>query len=377
MPIIEQADAKNINYQNIYRIIYAKRRITKQQICNELRLSRPTVTQNLNMLLKAGKIYINGKLKGESGRPAFYYHFNEKMKTSVGVEILVEKARIAAFDLDGNTERQESIHLAFTNSDSYFERICKWIESFIQSLNIKPENVLGISIAFQGIIGEDSEHVVYGKLLSGGNFTKKSFSSHLNFPVSLEHDSEMAAIAEGHFYNEIENGILLSLNPYMGSGIIVNHAVLHTPNLSSGTIEHVMLYPGGNLCYCGKRGCADTYVSANSLEQRAGENLTSFFYKLRNADEDAQKVWNEYLHNLALLIDDVRMVFPCDIILGGILSEYLQSEDIEQIQENVQSISAFNKDTFNIYIGHYGKDAALVGVAQKNIDEYLKDEGLV
>lgn len=47
--------------------------------------------------------------------------------------------------------------------------------------------------------------------------------------------------------------------------------------MHSGTLEHMCINPDGPLCYCGNRGCLETYCSVDSLEQAAGMTIKEFF----------------------------------------------------------------------------------------------------
>ena len=53
-------EIKKINRNNIYRIVLAKENTSKQEIAYQLKISIPTVTQNLNELIDMGLARENG-----------------------------------------------------------------------------------------------------------------------------------------------------------------------------------------------------------------------------------------------------------------------------------------------------------------------------
>ena len=71
--------------------------------------------------------------------------------------------------------------------------------------------------------------------------------------------------------------LLSSAEPNLGGGIITNHQIHQGISMHSGTLEHICINPDGPLCYCGSRGCLETYCSANALEQAAGIPAKEFF----------------------------------------------------------------------------------------------------
>ena len=90
----------------------------------------------------------------------------------------------------------------------------------------------------------------------------------LNHSVKIENDANCFALAEatlgagkGH---ELVFGIIMGTG--CGGGFVFNNQIRLGPNLISGEWGHSVLYPDGNECYCGKRGCVETYISGGGLE---------------------------------------------------------------------------------------------------------------
>ena len=61
---------KRINRSRVFKLISSCDKISKQDIANELSMSLPTVTQNLNELLEMGLISNNGSFVSTVGRRA-------------------------------------------------------------------------------------------------------------------------------------------------------------------------------------------------------------------------------------------------------------------------------------------------------------------
>ena len=80
---------------------------------------------------------------------------------------------------------------------------------------------------------------------------------------------------------ELDSAVIILLNRNLGGGIITNHQIHQGISMHSGTLEHMCINPDGPLCYCGSRGCLETYCSANALEQAAGIPAKEFFPLLR------------------------------------------------------------------------------------------------
>ncbi|MFR8170657.1 MAG: ROK family protein [Marvinbryantia sp.] len=374
---ITTTEIRKLNCSMVYKMIYESDGVSKDMISRELNFSLPTISQNLNTLLAANKIYRGSVQTATGGRPAVLYKFNANAKIAIGVEVLAERLNVAAVNLRGEILRNDTLEISFLTDEAYFSLFGGWINRFINSLERDPQDILGIAVTIQGIVAADGEHILYGKILNSNAFSRSDFARCFSCPLTLIHDAEAAAIAEHWHDPSLENAIYLSLNPHLGSAVILHDGVLHTPQLSSGTVEHMTLHPNGNLCYCGKRGCADAYCSANSLLRSAAENFPAFFQNVRIGNIKAVRIWHNYLQELALLIDNLRMVTGSDIIIGGLLAKYFSPEDLQYVKNSVLSYTTFRTVDFQIHKGHHGEKAALVGAALTFICDYLKKEALI
>lgn len=361
----------------VYRMIYENDGVSKDMMSRTLHFSLPTISQNLKTLLAENKICRSSDRTITGGRPAVLYKFNASARIAIGVEVLAERLHIAAVNLRGEILREDTLDISFLADATYFSIFGAWADRFIRSLACSPSDILGITVALQGIIAADGEHIMYGKILNSSSFSRSDFARHFSLPLSLIHDAEAAAIAE-HWYNPaLENAVYLSLNPFLGSAIISRGSVLHLPQLSSGTIEHMTLHPDGRLCYCGKRGCADAYCSANSLLGSAAENLPGFFQHVCEGNIRAVQIWHNYLRELALLIDNLRMVMGSDIVIGGLLAKYFTAEDLQYLKNSVLAYTTFKTVDFQLCTGYHAEKAALIGAAITRIYSYLKEEALI
>lgn len=103
------------------------------------------------------------------------------------------------------------------------------------------------------------------------------FSSRLPYPCHLEHDSKAAAHFELWNHPGLDSAVVFLLNRNLGGAVITNHTVHQGTAMHSGVLEHMCVRPDGPVCYCGSRGCLETYCSVHALEQAANVSVKSFF----------------------------------------------------------------------------------------------------
>ena len=363
---------KKINRSKIYQYIYRSKLTSKLQIVQDLQMGLSTVSQNLNLLENEGLIEKNGYFDSTGGRKANAIQIVSDFRISIGVGILKNMFHITAIDLYGNTVYTDTIPLTYSNTAAYYQQITDKVKDFIDK-NQYPENkILGVSIATQGITSPDNTTVIYGNIMNNTGMRLKDFSKHLPYPCHLEHDSKSAAFLELWNHPELDSAVVLLLNRNLGGAIITNHQIHQGRSMHSGTIEHICVNPDGPLCYCGNRGCLETYCSANSLEQASGMTIKEFFPLLREKKSPQLiQIWEDYLKHLAFAMKNLNLVIDAPIIISGYLAPYFTEEDTDYLLEQINSMTPFELEKEQLLVGTHGQYTSAIGAALFYVKEFI------
>jgi N-acetylglucosamine repressor len=363
---------KKINRSKIYQYIYRSKLTSKLQIVQDLQMGLSTVSQNLNLLENEGLIEKNGYFDSTGGRKANAIQIVSDFRISIGVGILKNIFHITAIDLYGNTVYTDTIPLTYSNTAAYYQQITDKVKDFIDK-NQYPENkILGVSIATQGITSPDNTTVIYGNIMNNTGMRLKDFSRHLPYPCHLEHDSKSAAFLELWNHPELDSAVVLLLNRNLGGAIITNHQIHQGRSMHSGTIEHICVNPDGPLCYCGNRGCLETYCSANSLEQASGMTIKEFFPLLREKKSPQLiQIWEDYLKHLAFAMKNLNLVIDAPIIISGYLAPYFTEEDTDYLLEQINSMTPFELEKEQLLVGTHGQYTPAIGAALFYVKEFI------
>ena len=363
---------KKINRSKIYQYIYRSKLTSKLQIVQDLQMGLSTVSQNLNLLENEGLIEKNGYFDSTGGRKANAIQIVSDFRISIGVGILKNMFHITAIDLYGNTVYTDTIPLTYSNTAVYYQQITDKVKDFIDK-NQYPENkILGVSIATQGITSPDNTTVIYGNIMNNTGMRLKDFSRHLPYPCHLEHDSKSAAFLELWNHPELDSAVVLLLNRNLGGAIITNHQIHQGRSMHSGTIEHICVNPDGPLCYCGNRGCLETYCSANSLEQASGMTIKEFFPLLREKKSPQLiQIWEDYLKHLAFAMKNLNLVIDAPIIISGYLAPYFTEEDTDYLLEQINSMTPFELEEEQLLVETHGQYTPAIGAALFYVEEFI------
>ena len=363
---------KKINRSKVYQYIYRKKITSKLQIVQDLQMGLSTVSQNLNLLEQDGLIEKNGYFESTGGRKANAIQIVSDFRISIGIGILKNMFHITAVDLYGNTLYTNTIPFPYSNTPDYYKQVTDKIKEFIATNQYDEEKILGVSIATQGITSPDHSTVLYGNIMNNTGMILEDFSRYLPYPCYLEHDSKSAAFLELWKHPELDSAVVFLLNRNLGGAIITNHQIHQGSSMHSGTIEHICINPDGPLCYCGNRGCMETYCSANALEQAAGMNIKDFFSLLREKKSpQLTQIWKDYLHHLAFAMKNINLIIDAPIIISGYLAPYFLEDDIAYLTKHINVSSPFALNKEHIFVGTNGQYTPAIGAALFYVNQFI------
>lgn len=367
-------DIKQNNRDKIYFYIRKKGMATRREIAYDLQLSAPTVTQNLEYLVNQGLINSDCKVANKSGgRNPNAYSYNADAKVAIGLDITKHHIKSIIIDLNGNVVNYIYNRQDYHRNDDYIKILGQAVETIIDSVQLDRAKILGVGIAVPGIINHEEGYVVDGRVIDNTGMTCEDFSKYIPYPTKLIHDSYASGFSEIWMSSEIHNAFYISLCDSVGGSVLVNDNLYMGDGLYSGEIGHLNLIPDGELCYCGHKGCFDTYCNAEVLAKHTGCDLKLFFSELVLGDEKLQTVWDEYLDNLAVAINDIRMLFGSTVILGGYVGAYMK-DYMEVLYEKVDCKNPFGEKASNYLIPCRNKmESVATGAALCFVDEFLEN----
>ena len=93
------------------------------------------------------------------------------------------------------------------------------------------------------------------------------FRGAIPVPAAITNDANAAALGEMLFGagKGVKDFIVITLGTGLGSGLIVNGALVYGHDGFAGELGHTIVDHNGRECGCGRRGCLETYVSAPGI----------------------------------------------------------------------------------------------------------------
>ena len=359
------------NLKLIYQYIYTNGPVSQQDIAFDLRLSRPTIKAKIEELESRGLIRKNGQIASElAGRKAAAYSIDPEYRFAIGVEILKTQVKLLRVDLVGRSSYRTVLDLTYANSDLYITALCGEINRFIDSLPSRKDQILGIGISFPGLVNTDATEILYGKILDCTGLNISSFRKFLPYPCRFLHDADAAADSELWASPELKDFLYMNFSIHLGASMIHDRKIVSGLHGYSATIEHIQMDPKGKICYCGKRGCTETFCSLSALLD--GDDEETFFKNLREGNAAEGKRWKKYLHHIALAINNMHLVYDTIFVLGGYMAAHIQDEDIEQIYDEIREMTPFPEVRDYIQVSKMPKHSITIGAALPYIHDFLE-----
>jgi fructokinase len=203
-----------------------------------------------------------------------------------------------------------------------------------------------------------------------GQPLKADLENLLGRKIEIQNDANCFAMAEALHGagrgKKLVFGVIMGTG--CGGGIVHNGEVIVGRQAIAGEWGHMSINPDGSKCYCGQRGCVETYISGGGAEARYAEQFgvrKSFreiekdFYAGEPQATEFMKIFfcnfGRALANLIAVLD------PDIVVLGGGVSKFdaLYTEGVAQVAKFVFSDSLETPIVKN----QLGDSAGVIGAA--------------
>ena len=232
-----------------------------------------------------------------------------------------------------------------TNQEDGYNSILQSIKNLVLELSQESDDEVSIGVCTpgalslnSGLIKNSNTQCLIGKDL------QNDLKNILDCNVAIENDANCFALAETKLgagkNSNLVFGVIMGTG--VGGGIIIDGKIHHGRTNIAGEWGHHCLHPEGNICYCGNKGCVETYISGPALEKKWFD-MTNQNQPLpeiiKNSDNPNFSNWKKsFLDDFGLSLANVIDILDPDVIvLGGGVSniDFLYSEGKNSIYEKV------------------------------------------
>jgi fructokinase len=247
------------------------------------------------------------------------------MSYRIGIDLGGTKIEAVALPRDGTERFRQRVATPSGNYEATVRAIADLVRAADAALGERASVGVGIPGAISpatGLIKNANSTCLIGRALD------KDIAAAVGRPVRLANDADCFTLSEAvdgaAAGASIVFGVILGTG--VGGGLVIDKRAISGPNAITGEWGHNPLpWPQDNerpgpTCYCGRRGCIETFLSGPGLARDHGQGWTAEEIAASD-DPGARAAMDRYVDRLARgLAHVVNIIDPHVIVLGGGLS---------------------------------------------------------
>jgi glucokinase len=191
----------------------------------------------------------------------------------IGVDLGGTNIKIGLIAPDGRVLKRVRIPTLAANGP---KRTLSRVTTVIRHL-LRDGHAASIGIGVAGLIEHQLGIVRVPPNLPGWNGTpvKETLEKTLDLPVFVGNDVNACTLGEYLFGagRGKRDVFCVTLGTGVGGGIISDGRLVIGANHAAGEIGHTVIFPDGQMCLCGSRGCLECYAGAEYIVQRTAARL--------------------------------------------------------------------------------------------------------
>ena len=369
---------KSLNAIELLKLIRQHRRISRSTLATLSRLSKPTVSDQVDSLLARGLVVEvgTGDASARGGKRPTLLEFNADFGRVLCVDVGSESVRFASADLMGAILcRLEFPARPEQGAKSVLRTVKRGISDLLSSDSTERKLRL-ISVAVPGIVDVDrgvvleTDNVFGWRNLDVAGFLNDAFG----IAAHVDNDVNMAAVAELHAGGDhrADDFVLVRLNTGIGAGVVLGGALHHGAHWAAGEVGHMALNTKAAAGPASPRGYLESVVGADCVNQRirkaarGSDSGVTSTVRRHGGWAALEKAARHPGGPLAEVIDDLTLHLACAV--ANIAAVYdpesviLHGEPFPFLLERIQSLTRkLIPWPIEIRLSELGADACLQG----------------
>lgn len=364
-----QIDVKINNQKLIIEYLLSNGPSSRADIAKALNTSKPTISKNVDDLIKQNIIIELGKADNQLGKKGIYIDINKEYGYILSIDLSKNSIKLSINNLTGEIKGYQnySYHIDIEN-----EQI---LASILDISEISKDLILKVIIAYPGVVGHNGQY--YLSNLKQKEAKMKGFldyiKSQFNCEILVKNDINLALLAEKAYNHHInkDNLYYISFETGVGSGIMINGQLYEGDRNAAGEIGFII---PSQIKTIKTYKTLEELVSINAILERYKEltqetiSIDDLKQKLIKREEIAQNLYDEIVEIISMAISNVTAILDIEnVIIAGAVLNINPSMAID-IQEMVKQTSPLKTQIIKSQL----EQPALKGCVFLGIQEVVK-----
>ena len=370
---------KNKNALKLLELIKNNSEISRADLAKKTELTPASITKIVQKLINEEIVVELGLGDSTGGRPPKILKLNSKAGNFISIYLASDYIELVLYDLGVKRIYEDKHDIWIRTKNKIIDDIVAMIERAIETSRVK---VLGIGIAVNGLVDTKSGISVYSPHYKWNNVNLvKILEEKFNIKVYVENDVRAMAMGEKSYgiAKKSENFVVINIENGVGSALYLNNQIYRGTHFGAGEFGHIPIEDNEQRCSCGKKGCLETLVNNQNLEDK--------YFNLTEKNLKAWEIYGEYnkgnkiavqlVENIAVvlakgLVPLVNILNPDLIIIVGDINR-AQDKLYKIIIKELKNRTFGNlSDSLNIVSSSFGKESANKGAVSFLMENILK-----
>jgi predicted NBD/HSP70 family sugar kinase/DNA-binding CsgD family transcriptional regulator len=306
---------KDLNERTVLEAIRDGAPISRAEISRLVGISKPTVSQALQSLLRAGLVR-EAEPAGDGPRyGATFFEPAPDAAYVVGLDLGARFVRGAICDVAGDVRARQDLELPTPTAAAALDAIGALVPSLIDASGVDPAVIDGAVVGVPGAVGPDGAISLATNIagLEGPRFDAL-LEERLALRTSIENDINLAALGER--WRGVARGVddfaFVSIGTGLGAGIVLRGELHRGRHGAAGELDYARAGLGEDI-----DPCADA-LSEVARRHGAPADTRSLFAAARAGDEVARRIVEDEARRISLHIAPIAAVTDVElVVLGG------------------------------------------------------------
>jgi predicted NBD/HSP70 family sugar kinase len=314
---------KSLNERTVLDAIRDYAPVSRAEISRRVGISKPTVSQALQSLLRAGLVRETEPAGDGPRYGAVFFEPDPGAAFVLGVDLGARFVRAAVCDLAGQVRGRRDVDLPQPTSAAALATIPPLVLSLLRDADVPMELLDGVVLGVPGAVEADSRISLVENVagLDGGAFASE-LRSRFECSVHLENDINLAALGERWrgVARGVDDFVFISIGTGLGAGLVLRGELHRGRNGAAGELDYARSGHQQEFDPCAGALCelAATIAAGRQtmLEQPYDPRL--IFAAARAGDEVAGEIVAEEARRIALHVTPIAAVADVGlVVLGG------------------------------------------------------------
>lgn len=263
--------ARGHNRSLVLQALYSDGPASRADLARATGLTPVTISALVGDLLTEGLVTELGtRAAARVGKPATLVGFDPSAALIVSVDLSAdERLRGAVLDLNGVVRSRAEVARDGKTGEAAVGLVRELAGRLVAEAGATAR-VLGVGVGSPGVVNDTAGIVRDAPNLGWRDLPlAATLATALSVPVRVANDANAAALAEHTFGGAGDSGVLvLTVGQGVGSGILVDGALVRGERFAAGELGHVVVDERGERCACGRIGCLETVLAVPLLRGR-------------------------------------------------------------------------------------------------------------